>query len=355
MKLSILVLCGLLLLPFKFANPQQDFVLTRDLLELFLMTSYTSQRNKSSDQFEFIAEFQTEKPADGTRPVDGVQLAWALGRCFVTFQPYLNNIQDVYANYAPGESNVCLTNATSPFDCCKVRTGMYNAYYASYYDKFMSKLHECMDRCSNPDECLVLTGKSQGAMVAYIAAIALKEYNPITVLYGPQPTVWEGCTAMDTTRVYRMLNTGYCKPLGFKDMFLYDFVWLVKSRGEIQYGHMVMLSDDPTGVAYIGLDKQDWPIPWIWQALGMSTHILKNTENQFWWASACRVDGYVDRWEKLLATYDARATPEGANGLPIRSTGYAAGNRCTRDFECASGRCVGYRSKGIWKVPGKCA
>lgn len=98
----------------------------------------------------------------------------------------------------------------------------------------------------------------------------------------------------------------------------YDPVPFVPGLGADAFGHMMLLSNDDSGVAYIGLDAQDFFGPL--NVAGFEAHSMKSTTEY---------PGYLDRLYSLMAN----AT------YPIRTTGYVAHSYCTQDKECETNKC----------------
>lgn len=99
---------------------------------------------------------------------------------------------------------------------------------------------------------------------------------------------------------------------------MYDPVPFVPGLGADAFGHMMLLSNDYSGVAYIGLDAQDFFGPL--NVDGFEAHSMISTTEY---------PGYLDRIESLMenATY------------PIRTTGYVPLSICTQDVECETDTC----------------
>ena len=61
------------------------------------------------------------------------------------------------------------------------RSGFYEGYWTNYKDTFEVSIRECASTCSNPDECMMLTGHSQGGEIAAVAALLLAYLNPYVI------------------------------------------------------------------------------------------------------------------------------------------------------------------------------
>jgi len=60
------------------------------------------------------------------------------------------------------EAEGAASSVEEPPVCCTVRAGFYDAYHTNYYQDFEMALRRCAQDCLNPDECVILTGHSQG-------------------------------------------------------------------------------------------------------------------------------------------------------------------------------------------------
>ena len=88
--------------------------------------------------------------------------------------------------------------------------------------------------------------------------------------------------------------------------------------GADHFGNMIVLGPDHSGVAYIGLDAQDFLHPY---ANGIEAHMMTNGSTPY--------AGYLDRIKAIMAP-----------GIyPIRNNGYVAGSLCSEDKECESKEC----------------
>ncbi len=99
----------------------------------------------------------------------------------------------------------------------------------------------------------------------------------------------------------------------------FNVVPFVPGLGADAFGHMILLSNDYTGVAYIGLDAQDFFGPL--NVGGFEAHSMVSTTEY---------PGYLDRLKALMAN----AT------YPIRTTGYVPNSICTQDKECETEKCA---------------
>ena len=84
------------------------------------------------------------------------------------------------------------------------------------------------------------------------------------------------------------------------------------------FGNMIVLGPDSTGVAFMGLDAQDYLTPY---AIGVEAHYMAKGSSLY--------AGYEDRIKALMET----------ETYPIRNNGYIAGSLCSEDKECESNEC----------------
>lgn len=79
------------------------------------------------------------------------------GYCFGAFRGTTMTWIDWQQNFNPGKQEICKGD-----DCCMSRTGFYEGYWTGYKNEFEQAIRDCAKTCSNIDECVVLTGHSQG-------------------------------------------------------------------------------------------------------------------------------------------------------------------------------------------------
>jgi len=241
------------------------------------------------------------------------------GYCFAAFRGTTLTAEDWAQNIKLGSADVCATNpdGSGEKECCSVRVG-FNEAYATNYDKDMEQsLRECASDCPQPDECVVLTGHSQGGAIAAVAALHLPDLNPYVITFGQPPTVNMPCELVSSSRWYRFVNT---KSTQFG--LYYDPVPFSPKMGTEDVGHMIMLSDDFTGVAYMGLDAQMRFGPLL---NGVDAHSMVSLNGTF--------PGYLNRIDTLITDAESNSS------YPIRTNGYVASIQCTQDEECESLKC----------------
>jgi len=233
--------------------------------------------------------------------------------CFGVFRGTTMTWVDWQQNFDPKSQEVCVAVGGHE-QCCVTRNGFFDAYSTSYASKLEERLRECAKTCTNKDECVVLTGHSQGGAVAAVAGLLFADLNPYVVTFGQPTTIDKPCPLVTSQRWFRFVNTKSSEKVGIT----YDPVPFSPGLGADSFGHMIILGDDTSGVAYIGLDAQDFFSPL--NVLGFEAHSMISTT---------AYPGYLDRLEALMA-----------NGTyPIRNNGYVAGSLCSEDKECESTHC----------------
>jgi pimeloyl-ACP methyl ester carboxylesterase len=179
-----------------------------------------------------------------------------MGYCFAAFRGTTLRLDDWRQNFLLGTEQVC-KGSKGDKECCFTRKGFYPAYNTVYKRDLETALRECAGYCSDPEGCVVLTGHSQGAAIAAVAALYLSDLNPYVITFGQPLTVDQPCPLIHSQRYYRYVNSKDSVE-GRVDGISYDPVPFLPVDGMDSFGHMIILPSDNTGVAYIGLDAQDF-------------------------------------------------------------------------------------------------
>jgi hypothetical protein len=140
--------------------------------------------NPSSDGYDSLTFFDDEP--------DQALVVKKMGYCFAAFRGTTLRLDDWRQNFMLGTEEVC-KGPTADEDCCFTRKGFYQAYNTAYKAGMEAALRECASDCSDPDECVVLTGHSQGAAIAAVAALYLSDLNPYVITFGQPLTVDQPC------------------------------------------------------------------------------------------------------------------------------------------------------------------
>jgi hypothetical protein len=274
-----------------------------------------------------------------TQEPDQAIVAQKDGYCFVAFRGTTMTWIDWQQNFELGKELICATAAAGveeeeenndandggddvTSDCCSTRTGFYKAYMTpSYKDELEESIRSCAMTCPlerKEDECVIFTGHSQGGAIAAVAGVVLADLNPYVITFGQPNTIDAPCDLITSERWYRFVNTKSTDTVGIS----YDPVPFVPGMGTDSFGHLILLGEDPSGVAYVGLDAQTSFGPL--NTLGFEAHSMIH-------ADGVPYAGYMDRLEALLN--------EPNHTWPIRASGYKAGTLCSQGIECMSGKC----------------
>lgn len=199
-------------------------------------------------------------------------------------------------------ANVCGSEG-----CCLVGRGMHEAYYADYVEEFEDAVDDCYNNC--PGGCkVVLTGHSQGAAIAPVAAVALQRYDPILMTYGQHLTLWgpQRCEVLENMETYLRFTT-ICDTSGtgspvYDSISIQGYPWLNHHTGT-----MIMIG--PDGAATVARNRGMIFMP-----------VAEPCHN-------------VDNWYK----------PYIRDLSPGPFDGFSSGAMCSRDIECQSQSCSNQR------------
>lgn len=293
-------------------NVMSEVVLSKKVMELSKDCAILSDQAYSVvpniPSFELVENFMQEP--------DQALVAKKDGYCFLAFRGTSLTVDDWRQNLRLGKDQVCGLKSST---CCWVRNGFYDAYFdPDYLDSLEKQIEDCVSSCTNINECLVITGHSQGGAIAAVAGVRFSSYNPYVFTFGEPPSIEPECKAVSSHRWYRYVNT---KESELGDIGVsYDPVAFAPGLGTIVYGHFIILGADEKRVAYIGLDSTSAFSPL--NLNGFQAHSMVGTE---------QYPGYLDRISTLISNADS---------YPISSQGFAAANFCTEDEECETKTCA---------------
>jgi pimeloyl-ACP methyl ester carboxylesterase len=254
---------------------------------------------------------------------DQALVAQKMGYCFAAFRGTTLTADDWRQNFKLGNEEVCKGSKKGDEQCCSTRTGYFQAYNTAYKNDMEDAIRACAKDCLNPDECVVLTGHSQGGAVAAVAALFLSDLNPYVITFGQPATVDQPCPLITSERYYRYVNSKD-SVAGRIHGVSYDPVPFTPGLGADSFGHLILLSSDTTGVAYIGLDAQDSFHPLDLKAEAHSMGGVSDSDT---------LPGYLDRIKAIMHAYSRNQT------YPVRTSGYVAGTLCSEGKECESTKC----------------
>jgi hypothetical protein len=141
---------------------------------------------------------------------------------------------------------------------CVVRQGFYRSVFTVYYPLYRQAIDDCRNTCveSGGEPCpLILSGLSAGGASAVVAAIDLREMNPLTLNLGGMRTIVLKdddefpCNDIDRNRQFRFVNT--------KDENHHDYDMIATQQylpNVYHVGHSVFLDDTNYPMAYTGLN-----------------------------------------------------------------------------------------------------
>lgn len=156
-------------------------------------------------------------------------------------------------------------------------------------------------------------------MTAAVASLQLADLNPYVVSFGSPPAVDEHCALANAERWYRYVNSRLSST-----GIAYDPVSFLPGLGADDLGRLILLSDDSTSVAYLGLNVAKTLTPWD---LTFAAHFMTAGSDK-------SVAGYLDRVNAILENYSGSSL-----SYPVQTTGFASGALCGEDEQCQSGLC----------------
>jgi pimeloyl-ACP methyl ester carboxylesterase len=312
-----------------------ELVLTEELFNITITAVHLSEIVYSflheEDPANWTANcgFEMDSVRLWTDEPDEAIVARAGNYCYGVFRGSKATVEDWRQNLQLGTERVCGNDDDGDGDtCCNVPRGFNAAYNAPFRNEFEQALRECASQCDETCPIVVVTGHSQGGAIATVAAIVLEDLNPMLITFGGPPSVEKPCKAIDNARTYRYVNSQKWERVsrGFQQKLrhwsadvVYDPVpYAPTLKGHI--GHQIMLGEDVTGVAYLGLDVELEFKPWDFS---FDSHLLVGNNPDF-------QVGYLERFQALAATIKE---------FPVRTTGFLAGMPCTQDKECDSRKC----------------
>mmetsp|Transcript_22878 Transcript_22878/g.49498 ORF Transcript_22878/g.49498 Transcript_22878/m.49498 type:complete len:380 (+) Transcript_22878:401-1540(+) len=181
------------------------------------------------------------------------------GRCYLAFRGTTGNAADWLQNFRLGSSNVCKDNGPeTDSECCETRSGYTEFLVRAPAVQASADLVTCLDSvCTdeNKDDCLVITGHSQGGALATVASVALYSRLPTVITFGQPPAMDKDCDFIPSERFYRYVNS--MKEIGENDDIGFDLISFSPSTwsNSVHYGYYILVGEDPTAVKYLGFDE----------------------------------------------------------------------------------------------------
>ena len=230
------------------------------------------------------------------------------GTCYLSFAGA--NIRDFVGIFTDGNQGTGFTGTTQVCGsdgCCRLDRGITRAYFSDYVEQMEADTRECVASCGFGTPCpLVLTGHSQGASIAHVAAVVLADLNPILFSFGAQ----------------KMIHFSRCGVLDNMDLFFRTISQCPTAGGGPQYDVQV----------YLGVVWGQHTGTMILVGPGGAMTLARNTDiNFFPVADECHnvIIHYIGNIDQLVPNQ------------PF--DGFVPGSLCTRDIECRSQSCDNQR------------
>ena len=290
-------------------------------------------------------EFTIRKSYESKNKLDQALVAQSNGRCFGIFRgtiPFGDNqnhwgtiLSDWVTNVLPvGTETIC-----GGCGCCEGRISFIEILQNEFWEFFQIELKTCaQEYCTDPSDCIVLGGHSQGGAVAEVAAHVLADFDPWIFTFGRPNSMKNPCPHLSSLRQYNFCNTDTYLFFGIK----HDPVFFVPAGLENAYGsakagkfgYNIFLSNEKTVATKSDLSRdlfnpKDDLIGALVAAPVHSIGTLFGSRSYF---------------EHLDRLYDANA-PE--TTFPIPSNGWIDSG-CLFDEQCLSKQCVYYDGPKPW-------
>ena len=180
------------------------------------------------------------------------------GRCYVAFRGTTLEIDDWFQNIETGDIDIYKDNNNATGESCNSRIGYADFLLSNLVLQGSQELVACAAGCSDPDDCIVITGHSQGGATALLGAIILYSFNPLVITFGQPLTLTTGCELIRSERVYRYVNSLFVDDAEDPGVD-YDPVPLLPAlfQARSHYGYYLLLGDDTTALKYLGIDGED--------------------------------------------------------------------------------------------------
>lgn len=202
--------------------------------------------------------------------------------------------------------------------CCSTRIGFARAFNSTSRREIENAVRSCAQGCSNPDECVVFAGHSEGGAIAAIAALEMTDLNPYVMTFGQPSTIDAPCPMLSGERLFRFVNT----KVSLEDGITYDPVPFIQGLGADNFGYMIFLGEDSSRVASVGLGAGGAADFRPNVPFGLQAHSMVKSH---------AIPGYLDRLQSL---HNSSA------GFPIPANGFLDGSICNDGIECRSGQCL---------------
>ena len=95
-------------------------------------------------------------------------------------------------------------NAMGEF--CVARAGFAEFALTFKLSSTYQELRTCINTCSDPKDCVIITNHSQGGASTIIESILVYSLMPTTVTFGMPPALQKDCTLVHLEHFYRFVN-----------------------------------------------------------------------------------------------------------------------------------------------------
>jgi len=304
------------------AKADLDIVLDEKIMSLSLNSAKLSKlaylANDSPDGSEFDFNIVLEDAHYYVSPSspDMAIVAKVDGYCYASFRgTEPTSPSDWLQNFDPGTDTICNEQG----ECCDAREGFVDAYNAPYKQQLENDVKSCVETCDDMDECLVLTGHSQGGAIANVAAVVFAEYKPYVYTFGQPGSVHEPCPYINSNKYIRYVNA-----IMDGEAMEHDLVPFVPMVGSRFQGCMIVISHQTYAVASFGLLPDPLTKDFSLNIEPFLAHTMSSPESDH---------GYTQRIMAIMAH----------NKYPVPMDGWKSGDACGNNSgECASGRCDDY-------------
>jgi Lipase (class 3) len=193
---------------------QSDLVLSKGVMDLTLIAAelsdlayaVTAPNDTQTMDYTAFGYYKEE-------PDQALTAKTKNGYCFVAFRGTSLTWDDWKQNLEIGNQDICVDVAGTE-KCCTSRIGFFQAYNTTYRHEVEQAVRDCAKTCVDKDECVVITGHSQGGAIAAVASMYLVDLNPYVITFGQPPTIEAPCDLIPSARMYRFVNTKETKTLG---------------------------------------------------------------------------------------------------------------------------------------------
>ena len=279
------------------------------------------------------------------------------GRCYISFRGTKVNADDWGQNIDPGD-RLIYRNGDTLQPSCESRRGfgdfLQTPEVVAGREDILFCVESCVDAGSDPEDCLVITGHSQGGATATIASILLYDQLPTVVTFGQPPAVDPECEWIPSERFYRYVNSKV--ESGEDDDLAFDAVPFSPTfiSGSAHYGYYLMLGDNDadgktSGIKYMGFGEDEEFDPDLVD-LDIAPHSMAGEEYSYEGRILALIhngvfpvpiDGFSpgaiceNSYRELCASEWCKdnTCQDDIDELCVKAS-------CENDYECASGHCI---------------